>query len=79
MADWALARKGRPPITWGFQSGTSGRRSRVYSKNGWNTVTESASSKLAPPQRTPSGADAVQGAPLQSMSALVSPQPGRRP
>jgi hypothetical protein len=34
IADWALARKGRPAMTCGFHSGASGNAARVCSKNG---------------------------------------------
>jgi len=61
-ADCSLATNGRPPITYGFQSGTSGRRSREYWKNGWKTVTGSTSSLLAPSGRTSGGRNVVHGA-----------------
>ena len=64
MADWALARYGLPPMTCEFHSGIDGRARRVCSKKGWKTLTASASSKFAPPQRTPSGTDEVHGAVL---------------
>ena len=78
-ADCAFARNGRPAITCGFQSGTSGSVSRACRKKGWKTVIASASSKLAPPQRTSGGAEDVHGAVLQSMSELDSVRPGSSP
>ena len=64
-ADCALARNGRPPITWGFQSGTSGSARRVSSMNGWNCVIESDSSKFDPSGDTPAGTEPDQGAACQ--------------
>ena len=43
-ADWAFATNGRPPITCGFHSGTSGIGPRAHWPNGWNTSTASACS-----------------------------------
>src|SRR5258708_6435351 len=42
---------------WGFHNGTPGCRSREYWTNGWNTVTGSTSSRLAParPRRLDAG------------------------
>ena len=47
---------------WGFHNGTPGCWSRVYWTKGWNTVTGSTSSRLAPNGRTSAGRDVFQGA-----------------
>ena len=57
MADWALARKGRPAMMCGFQSGTCGSSARVYCRNGWNTATASASSSSSRAPGTSAGRD----------------------
>jgi hypothetical protein len=71
-----FALNGRPPSTYGFQSGMSGSRERVYAKNGWNCATASAISQFAPRSRTPSGRSAVQGAIDHRTSVEASVRPG---
>ena len=65
MADWASARKGRPAMMWGFHSGDARQHAaRVLDERLEDGCTASASSKFAPPQRTPAGPDDVHGAGL---------------
>ena len=67
------------PMMCGFQSGTSGRRSRVQRANGMNTSLASASSKLLPSGGTSAGRDSAHGEALQSESEGDSVQPGSSP
>ena len=58
------ARKGRPRRCGGSRGDASGTRRRAYCANGWNTTTESASSKFAPSPWTSAGRSAFQGTSL---------------
>jgi hypothetical protein len=58
----------------------SGSRSRVVSRNGWNTCTESACSRFEPNgEGTPSGTDDCHGLEVQRKSDADSVRSGSRP
>ena len=61
-ADCALPMKGRPPIRYGFQSGTSGKSARVASRNGWNTTAASPIERFEPSTGIPAGTSDSHGA-----------------
>ncbi len=65
MADCEFAWKGRPPMMYGFQSGTCGSSARVCCRNGWNMKTESVCSRFEPSTGTSAGRLESQGVPVQ--------------
>ena len=73
--DCMLARNGRPVITCGFHSGTSGRLRIVYSVNGWSSAGMSSNSGFAG-RSSEAGLLASHGALNQNESEFESVRPG---